>query len=93
MLTSWSQVLPGATYLQNNNYYAEGNAYHFIWNNTEYLSFQDWRAAAGGQEKSGNELLGMTLDPLLMDAGTGTVTRTTRKAGFSGREPAGGMAW
>ena len=72
MLTSWSQVLPGATYLQNNNYYAEGNAYHFIWNNTEYLTFQDWRGAAGGQEKNGNELLGMTLDPLLMDAGTGT---------------------
>jgi hypothetical protein len=57
----------------NNNYYSSASNYHFKWNGTDYISLNDWKAAATGQETDGIVSMGIAGNPLLVNAGSGGI--------------------
>jgi hypothetical protein len=65
-------ALPTAeVYFGANNYYSSVSAYDFLWGGSHHTSLEQWEAAAIGQETNAGVAIGISQNPLLMNAGSG----------------------
>jgi hypothetical protein len=62
----------------SNNYYSHNNNTVFNWASRSYHSLESWRSDAEGQEIFRGKLLGTSLDPQFLGAGSGKTIGNTR---------------
>jgi hypothetical protein len=72
-IADWNTVSLDGVQLLNNDYFAIGD-FAIRWNGATYTSVADWTNATG-QEKDGTNVKGISVDPMLTNAGhVGTLT-------------------
>lgn len=71
MINSETNLATSEIYFEANNYYSASSQYSFLWNGNHYISFDDWKTYATGQETNSGVSLGIVQNPLLMNAGSG----------------------
>jgi hypothetical protein len=70
---TFSGIAGTAVMFQGNDYYSNGAPLTFVWNGQNYTGMDGstgWRTATG-QEKVGSTLIGLTVDPKLINPGQG----------------------